>query len=204
MIKLYLINIYNVIPTAIWNFVWVGIFFVLFRKKRRMPMPCFEKCFRFKKMKYNCRKLWSSAIQFQASLGLPMRQKSEFEIPLRLWLHLRFLAQELAIHLHSTRHDSLSVQFPLFCLPVYQSEVYLRTICTFSIRVHFPLLIWAEKNGCKVQKYSTFRRGKNQRAALDNTGCVRKSRIKKKFFHFKLTMDQINPKTSRNVCSLII
>lgn len=158
----------------------------------------------FKKMKYNCRKLWSSAIQFQASLGLPMRQKSEFEIPLRLWLHLRFLAQELAIHLHSTRHDSLSVQFPLFCLLVYQSEVYLRTICTFSIRVHFPLLIWAEKNGCKVQKYSTFRRGKNQRAALDNTGCVRKSRIKKKFFHFKLTMDQINPKTSRNVCSLII
>lgn len=157
-----------------------------------------------KKMKYNCRKLWSSAIQFQASLGLPMRQKSEFEIPLRLWLHLRFLAQELAIHLHSTRHDSLSVQFPLFCLLVYQSEVYLRTICTFSIRVHFPLLIWAEKNGCKVQKYSTFRRGKNQRAALDNTGCVRKSRIKKKFFHFKLTMDQINPKTSRNVCSLII
>lgn len=152
MIKLYLINIYNVITTAIWNFVWVGIFFlVLFRKKRRMPMPCFEKCFVFeKKMKYNCRKLWSSAIQFHASLGLPMRQKSEFEIPLRLWLHLRFLAQELAIHLHSTRHDSLSVQFPLFCLLVYQSEVYLRTICTFSIRVHFPLLIWAEKNGCKV------------------------------------------------------
>lgn len=29
-------------------------------------------------------------------------------------------------------------------------------------------------------------------------------KLKKKIFHFKLTMDQINPKTSRNVCSLII
>lgn len=156
----------------------------------------------FKKMKYNCRKLWSSAIQFQASLGLPMRQKSEFEIPLRLWLHLRFLAQELAIHLHSTRHDSLSVQFPLFCLLVYQSEVYLRTICTFSIRVHFPLLIWAEKNGCKVQKYSTFRRGKNQRAALDNTGCVRKSRIKKKILSFQ-TNDGPNKPQNIKECLFI-
>lgn len=155
-------------------------------------------------MKYNCRKLWSSAIQFQASLGLPMRQKSEFEIPLRLWLHLRFLAQELAIHLHSTRHDSLSVQFPLFCLLVYQSEVYLRTICTFSIRVHFPLLIWAEKNGCKVQKYSTFRRGKIKVQHWITLDVFGNQELKKKIFHFKLTMDQINPKTSRNVCSLII
>lgn len=119
---------------------------VLAEKKWRMP--CFKKCFRFWKMEHNCRKLWSSAIQFQASLGLPMRQKSDSEIPLRLWLHLRFLVQELAIHLHSTRHDTLSVQFPLFCLPVYQSKVYLITICKFSIRVHSPLFICPGREKC--------------------------------------------------------
>lgn len=124
---------------------------------KKWRMPCFKKCFRFWKMEHNCRKLRSSAIQFQASLGLPMRQKSDSEIPLRLWLHLRFLVQELAIHLHSTRHDTLSVQFPLFCLPVYQSKVYLITICKFSIRVHSPLFICPGRekyiffNGRKVQ-----------------------------------------------------
>lgn len=119
---------------------------VLAEKKWRMP--CFKKCFRFWKMEYNCRKLWSSAIQFQASLSLPMRQKSDSEIPLRLWLHLRFLVQELAIHLHSTIHDTLSVQFPLFCLPVYQSKVYLITICKFSIRVHSPLFVCPGREKC--------------------------------------------------------
>lgn len=140
--------------------------------EKEWRMPCFKKCFRFWKMEYNCRKLWSSAIQFQASLSLPMRQKSDS-------------VQELAIHLHSTRHDTLSVQFPLFCLPLYQSKVYLITICKFSIRVHFPLFIWPGREKCiflmdvkcKIQYFLTER---NQRVALNNTGCIPKSRIQKK------------------------
>lgn len=154
---------------------------------KKWRMPCFKKCFRFWKMEYNCRKLWSSAIQFQASLGLPMRQKSDSEIPLRLWLHLRFLVQELAIHLHSTRHDTLSVQFPLFCLPVYQSKVYLVNFLSEFI-LHFSY-VRAEKNvfflmdvKCKIQYFLTER---NQRAALNNTGCIPKSRIQKKSLSFQ-------------------
>lgn len=45
---------------------------------------------------------------------------------------------------------------------------------------------------CKIQYFLTER---NQRVALNNTGCIPKSRIqKKKLSYFKPMMDQINPK----------